>query len=227
MSIFVLLVCRMLDNLIVYISIYCSILPAASLLSKSIKWPLKIIGVYSIYSILSDLFLSKISQRLFGTEIISYRFFTLVEFALFCSYLYFSINQKKFKKIIPIAVLIFTISVIIDLSNLSFNDFDSLPTGIESIIILSLSILCLSEILNSSDLFRKPKAWISFGLILYFSGSFFLFILSKNNLNNQEFANQYAIIISIFNIVKNISFFIAILVERKFNLNFNYNSKIA
>ena len=111
--------------------------------------------------------------------------------------------------------------------NHSLKDFDSLPTGIEAIILIIFSILCLLEILNSNDIFKKSKTWISFGIIIYFSGSFFLFILSSSNLKYEAFANDYAMIVSIFNIVKNLLFSTAVIVESKIYLKRNLNSTVA
>ena len=119
---------------------------------------------------------------------------------------------------------IFLLSIILDISSYSFNEFDSLPTGIESLILISITILILKENLNSIDALNKASTWIFFGFIVYFSGSLFLFVLSQKNIHNSEFSDLYAIITATLNILKNIIFCIAIIIEknsRKQTLNLN------
>lgn len=217
-----------IDTLVVYISIYCSIIPATLLLiGSNKKGSLILIGIYSIYSIVSDVVISKFFLNHYGSEIIGYRIFTLIEFLLLISYLYISIKRNYYKRYIILSATVFICSIIYDVINHSLKDFDSLPTGIEAIILIIFSILCLLEILNSNDIFKKSKTWISFGIIIYFSGSFFLFILSSSNLKYEAFANDYAMIVSIFNILKNLLFSAAVIVESKIYLKRNLNSTIA
>jgi len=105
--------------------------------------------------------------------------------------------------------------LIVDIFTNSFSKFDSLPTGFESIIIIFFSILLLFEKLNSDNLNFNYTIWISFALIIFFAGTFFLFILSQNNFSNSNFSDTYGYVVAIFNTLKNILFGIGIITESK------------
>ncbi|NBO58512.1 MAG: hypothetical protein EBU73_06190, partial [Chitinophagia bacterium] len=147
-------------------------------------------------------------------ELIAYRLFTIIEFLILIFFLYKSTQKFIYKKIILYSLPIFLLSILLDVSNYSLNEFDSLPTGIESLILISVAILILRESLNNIDALSKASTWIFFGCIVYFSGSLFLFVLSQKNIHNSEFSDLYAIITATLNIFKNIIFCTAIIIER-------------
>ncbi len=164
----------------------------------------KALAIYFAYSLISDLLLSQASFKYFNTEIYSYRIFTFVEYSLLTFYIWHEVQNVSFKRIIKYSTLLFFFFFIGDIFLGSISDFDSIPTAIESILIMIALLLLVYERIIKLDNSINPSIWISIGLLLFFSGTFFLFILSKNNFNNIEFSNTYGYIISAFNIVKNI-----------------------
>lgn len=194
------------------------------MIGTPVKKPISIIGFYSFYSFSSDVLINKYFLNHFGSELIAYRLFTIIEFSTLIIFLYKSTQKPVYKKSIIYLIPIFLLSIILDISSYSFNEFDSLPTGIESLILISITILILKENLNNIDALNKASTWIFFGFIVYFSGSLFLFVLSQKNIHNSEFSDLYAIITATLNILKNIIFCIAIIIEknsRKQTLNLN------
>ena len=151
----------------------------------------------------------------FGSEIIAYRIFTVVEFTLLMAFLFTNTKKSFNKKLVLIASIFFLISFLFDYQSFKITEFDSLPTGIESLIIIVLTILNIKENLTRDNILKQSATWINFANLLFFSGSFFLFILSQNNLQNTEFANIYAFSIAILNIIKNGLYSFGILIDKK------------
>ena len=178
---------------------------------------LLLICSYSVYSFFTDIFLSRFFQLHFGSEILSYRLFTVVEFIIFICFIYINATNKKIKKIALLSVLVFFISLIIDLGKFNIYDFDSLPSGVESISIITLTIICIREKLMSEKILTQIDIWVHFANLLYFSGLFFLFILSQKNIHNSEFANIFAIATAVFNIIKNLIYSTGIIIYKNSN----------
>lgn len=178
---------------------------------------LLLICSYSVYSFFTDIFLSRFFQLHLGSEILSYRLFTVVEFIIFICFIYINATNKKIKKIALLSVLVFFISLIIDLGKFNIYDFDSLPSGVESISIITLTIICIREKLMSEKILTQIDIWVHFANLLYFSGLFFLFILSQKNIHNSEFANIFAIATAVFNIIKNLIYSTGIIIYKNSN----------
>ena len=142
-----------------------------------------------------------------------------MEFALFISFLYFHIKSKKAKRILVYTGITYTIFYIVFTTLTSGNpafEFDSLPTGIETIIILLFSYYYLYERMNDTNtlfIYNTYPFWVVIGVVLYLSGSFFVYI-STNNLSKEEI-KTYWIITNIFSILKSILFAVAILIHAK------------
>lgn len=96
-------------------------------------------------------------------------------------------------------------------------DFDSLPSGVESILIITLTIICIREKLMSEKILTQIDIWVHFANLLYFSGLFFLFMLSQKNIHNSEFADIFAIATAVFNIIKNLIYSTGIIVYKNSN----------
>ncbi len=175
---------------------------------------LLLICSYSVYSFFTDIFLSRFFQLHLGSEILSYRLFTVVEFLIFICFIYINASNKKIKKITLLSVLVFFISLIIDLGKFNVYDFDSLPSGVESILIITLTIICIREKLMSEKMLTQIDIWVHFANLLYFSGLFFLFILSQKNIHNSEFANIFSIATAVFNIIKNLIYSTGIIIYK-------------
>jgi hypothetical protein len=174
-----------------------------------------VIFFYFLYSIVSDLFLDQISKKFLQTEIVSFRLFTIVEFISFSIIFYkinFSISKKR---IILQSSSLFFLAIIIDLLTNSIENFDSLPTGVESILILFYCILTLYEQISTGKPLYSFPVLFAFSLILFFAGTFFLFILSQNNFENEEFSTLYDYIVAISKILMTLLMSVGILASRK------------
>lgn len=214
LSIFVKINITFIENIIIYLSIFSGLVPVLMIfILKKYELSLKIICFYSIYGIISDLILSKLSIKYFGTEIYSYRLFTVIEFVSLSLFIYFSIETVKFKKIILLTFILFFVGIIIDFFTSSLNQFDSLPSGIESLLILNSALLLLYEkVLNEATSNKNTSPIIiTSGIIIFFSGTFFLFILSQKNYTDTNFSKSYGYLVAFFNIIKNIFIILGII----------------
>ncbi|HEV2830971.1 MAG TPA: hypothetical protein VGW31_03230, partial [Hanamia sp.] len=85
--------------------------------------------------------------------------------------------------------------------------FDSFASGIESIIIILLCTYYLfSQVKNSNNLlvYSTFNFWVAITFLIYFSGTFFLYIMTYSLRSDIAFQKQYFVINASFNILKNI-----------------------
>jgi uncharacterized membrane protein YgdD (TMEM256/DUF423 family) len=183
--------------------------------SKKKQRGLWFIAFYLFYSMLTDLVLNKLSLKFFDSEIYSYRLFTIVEFSVLSFYLLKELVSDKFRLFIKISSIVFGAFVLFDLLTGTLNEFDSIPTGVESILILCSSLLVLYEKIIKNEDYNVSSIWISVGIVLFFSGTFFLFILSESNFNDSAFSETYSYILASFKIISYVLFSIGILLENK------------
>ena len=174
-----------------------------------------LLAIYLFYSILTDLVLNKLSLKYFQSEIYSYRLFTIIEFFLLSIYLFKELISSNYRTFIKISSIIFSLFVVFDLATGTLNEFDSIPTGVESILILSSSVLLLYERIIKNEDYNVSSIWISIGLVLFFSGTFFLFILSESNFNNSGFSKTYSYILASFKIISYCLFSVGMIFENK------------
>jgi hypothetical protein len=91
---------------------------------------------------------------------------------------------------------------------------DSIPIGVECILILIFSFFYLYEQMKDTDslfIYSTTPFWIILAMMLYLAGSFFIYIYASQ-LPHKDVA-KYWVLTNIFSILKNIFFSIAILVN--------------
>jgi hypothetical protein len=96
------------------------------------------------------------------------------------------------------------------------NSFDSITVGVESILIILMCIYYLIvQIKGANNLFvySTSNFWIVITFLIYLSGTFFLYIMAENMINDRAFQSQYDIINSAFNVLKNVLLSIAMLMK--------------
>ena len=137
-----------------------------------------------------------------------FNLFTLVEYSFFCYFIYLVLPNDLIRKIIPFIWAGFLAFAIIDFA--FFNkgeEFDSFATGIEQIIIIFLCIYYFFiQIRRSTNLlvYSTFDFWVVIAFLIFFAGTFFLYILTESMREIVTFQIQYTIINLSFNILKNI-----------------------
>jgi hypothetical protein len=130
--------------------------------------------------------------------------FTVVEYITFALVFLFSIEKKEFKQlIIGLSIGFITFQVLFTF-NSGHSHLDSVPIGIETILIFVYSFYFLyQEFKKESQLLLKNSMfWIAIGIVFYLAGSFFFNILA-NHMTYLEL-DQYWFYSYIFDIIKNI-----------------------
>jgi hypothetical protein len=111
----------------------------------------------------------------------------------------------------------FIIYSFIDLNLSAAASFDSIPTVVECLILLSFSIFYLYEEIGSPNtlfLYTTSNFWVAVSIIIFFSGTFFLFIYAQKNSGDPAFSHTFKIIMGVSSVIKNILFLIAFIIAK-------------
>ena len=148
--------------------------------------------------------------------------FTLIEYSFFCYFFYLIISKSTAKKIVPFVWLSFVLFALIDFIYINqMKSWDSFASGIESIIIILLCIYYLfSQIKGSNNLliYSTFSFWVIITFLIYFSGTFFLYLMADSMRENVSFQKQYFVINSSFNILKNILLCVAMTMKTNYTI---------
>jgi hypothetical protein len=172
--------------------------------TESLKKILRWLAIYSGISFLTDLVL-QISPQDSNFELLFS--FTLLEYACFAYMFYMLLSKPVNQKIVIVGSFAFMVMVTVTLMDFGSKQFDNINSGTEAILIIVYSILYLSEKLNIENLepiFDNPGSFIVIGCLFYLAGNLFLFITSE------EQSRGVWIINSLFNLIKNVFFVVAI-----------------
>lgn len=193
------------------------------LFSKQNKHALSIIIFsYCLYSLTIDIVRSFEHSSTFISNLPFADFFllstyTIVEYILLASCIYILLRRKTLKRLILILSIIFLIVAITNLIQslrVKSSDLDSIPIAVSSLILITGSILYFFESIQNPEIgfiYSKPGFWVVVGIMIYFSGTFFLF-LQYDNLSKQEKDSFWIINIICF-ILKNIFFSISFILK--------------
>jgi len=145
-----------------------------------------------------------------------YAFFTFTELIFFTALYWVNIKAKKFKVLSVVVTLLFVISQIIYYYSVNSVRIDSIPVGLETLIVyIYIFSFFYDRFKNIDDqyIYNNYCFWVSIGIMIYLGGSFFFFILG-NHLSPEQ--NEKYWDYSFFvDIAKNILFSISLLVFAK------------
>ncbi len=213
---------KTIENLFNYLAFYSAFIPVFFFFfffkkSRPIR-ALWVIITYCTYNFLTDFIYRYIPSR--PSELFIYSLFTFVEYYLFTYALYIVIKNQRFKRVIIILGILFTIFLLIYDFTATQNSIDSIPIGMEAILVLIFSFYYLFERMNDTStlfIYNHYSFWIILGMLLYLAGSFFIYIFSAQLLSEHRGSEvaHYWIFTNIFSILKNIFFAIAIIINAK------------
>jgi len=134
-----------------------------------------------------------------------FHLYTPIEFA-FVVFIFVYFFKGKLTSLGYFGIILFFLFCIVNVIFFeSLNDFNSIPRGFEGLIVICLSIYFFFRLFIADEfihLMKYPYFWLFSGWLLYFSGTFFLFIYSSKNAMGINFT--YLIIHSVLNIFLNI-----------------------
>ena len=141
------------------------------------------------------------------TYLLILRVHLVIEYILISLFLYNIFRSKIVKKIVLILIVPYIVYSIYDYHLYGNSDFVNYPTIVEFLIFIVLIIYFLFEKMQYS--FQEPilnsiNFWISVGIFVYVTGSFFYFLLVINSKTaTVEFNRQLLIISCIVTVIKN------------------------
>ncbi len=209
-------------NLIRYTGVFSHLLPLVFFLlykRHSKDKSLWVIFYYIIYCILNEIVGYYLHIILSELSFILFAVFTIVELAFFCFFYYYILlnaNAKARKFVFPIWLCFFIISIIDFFFVNKMDDFDSFPSGLQTILIISMCVYYLFLQIKGTDnlyVYSTANFWIIITFLIYVSGTFFLYIMTETMKHNRAFQIQYLVINSIFNILKNVLLSIAMVMK--------------
>lgn len=108
--------------------------------------------------------------------------YTFFEYTVFALLFYLNLKSKRSQVAIIVISISFYFFQIIHFLFIENKRMDSIPIGIESIIILTFVVLFFLEILSNPEsgyIYSHYCFWISVGLLIFLSGNFFMNILAE------------------------------------------------
>jgi len=195
------------------IAVYSVIVPLISAIInfKTITNTLKILGVFVIIMTIFEL-VNNIHMRYGINNMYIFHIYSYIEFIVISIIFHTLLKSKKLKIGIYIScILFYTFSVINLLKWETLYDFNSNQFAVEAVIIFFYCIGYYTELMKNPSvvhLEKSPEFLLVSGYFVYFSGTFMLFISSKELLltNNEG----YWILNSILNILLNIIYTIVL-----------------
>lgn len=107
--------------------------------------------------------------------------FTLIEYFAVTYFLWVNTDNKKFQKILAGLFVLFSSFIVVYFLMVPFDIVDSVPVGVETILVISLSVYILYEQVNNSfdPVYNKPVFWVITALLIYLAGSFFIYLYAN------------------------------------------------
>ena len=152
--------------------------------------------------------------------------YTITEFLFFSTLIYQQLKTQRNKSILIFLAIVCIVIQVIHFLTVKKVRLDSIPIGIETILIFFFTFLYFQEQLKKSDQFFINKnyfTWIAIGILVYLGGCFFIYLLA-NNLTYHELI-QYWKFTYIVELIKNALFIIAMFLFAKEQSKVNGTSK--
>lgn len=135
------------------------------------------------------------------------RVFLVAEFNLLAYYYLGRLHWKHRKMLIWIGSALYTLYSLIDFIITPLGQFDFFSLVMESLFFLVILLLFFYEKMKYSlkePVYFSSEFWFSVAFLVYFSGNFFLFLVTQSNINNQQFVINYNLMYGFFTFLKNI-----------------------
>ncbi|MCW3074448.1 MAG: hypothetical protein JWP69_1517 [Flaviaesturariibacter sp.] len=208
---------KTIENLFIYTAVYSALLPFLLFFLFYIKTKQQgLLQIVILYSFIE--FITNFTSFYLSVSVIRilYSAFTVIEYLLFAYCFYTLIKSPFIRKGIIYASLLYFIFAIFYFLLTKYKTLDSVPIGVETVLILIYAFYNLYEEMDSPSqilIYNKYQFWIVGGIIMYLAGCFFIYIFA-NQVDAATF-RQYWMFTNIFTTLKNVLFSISILVFLK------------
>jgi hypothetical protein len=152
--------------------------------------------------------------------------YTFFEYGVFTSIFWVTITNTKIKRLILTTSVLFFAFQIFYLFNAKVKGLDSIPIGVETIIMLFYIFYFFyqfSRRLGSEYIYNHFGFWISVGILIYLGGSFFFFILFDHL--SKEDLETFGNLTYLAEIIKNVLFAFSMYVYSKHPIESNTRNK--
>lgn len=169
------------------------------------------ISLYLAYGIIADFFLNKVIDYIWKESFSGFRIYTIAEYIFLSLFLNQSIKSSKSLYLIKVLSILFILYTGYDFLQPHSEIFDSIPAGISSLLIILYCNFYFFEKLHDPKIiiYNEFTFWIVASLVLYFSGTFFLFVF-YNYYKSKAYVNLYSLFNGLFIVVRNILFLIGV-----------------
>ena len=208
-----------IENLFVYLAVFSDLLPLTLAFlfyhkTKSEKG-LSVLNVYLLFDLFANIILLYFIPENRNHKYV-YPIFTLIETVLFAGFYFLTFKRSRFKNAAFILSVFVTVSFIIYyiiryLILPKPPRIDSVPIGIETVLMIVFLLMYLYEQINDTTtlfVYYKHSFWVAIGIIIFLAGSLFIFAFASQ-LPLKEL-QKYWVFTNIFCIVRNCFFTIAI-----------------
>ena len=147
-------------------------------------------------------------------------FYTFLEYSFFTFIFWYNIRNKVFRFLIPVASVFFIAFQIFFVTTTSFKRLDSIPIGIETILLFVYIFFFFYEFskqIKDVFIYNHYSFWIAVGIMIYLGGSFFFYILI-NSLHQSE-VDKFGNMTYIAEIIKNLLFALSIYLYKRYPVN--------
>jgi len=151
-------------------------------------------------------------------------FYTFLEYSIFTYIFWVNIKNNAFRKFVLVVSILFIVFELYYVSSTSLQRLDSIPIGIETILIFIYIFgffFEFSKNVKDTFIYNHYCFWLSVGILIYLGGSFFYYIL-VNHLNEED-VERFGNLTYIAEILKNLLFCIAIFMYKKYPINKPHN----
>ena len=149
--------------------------------------------------------------------------YTIFEYISFASILFFAITNKKYRSIIIALSIGFSTFQVFYFMTTKIGRLDSIPVGIETILIFFYIFLLLYEQFKNPEVtsvLNTYSFWLALGMLLYLGGCFF-FNIMINYISEKEI-DSYLFLTYIPEVLKNLFFSVAIYLYTKIAHKLNH-----
>lgn len=145
-----------------------------------------------IFSLAIFEFVGEIASNYLGTNLFLFHLYTYVEFGIIAFIFYNLSKEVVWKRIILIFAIIFALFSIINLTFIeTLLQFNSNQRYLEGIMILIFCVGYYTKLLRKAEniyLEKHPFFWLTSGYFIYFAGTLFLFLFSRELMENNNAA---------------------------------------
>jgi hypothetical protein len=189
------------------------------MVSKHKDGGLWVLFFLNFYSFLTNLLIiNNWNTRIGLNDYLLYRLYTILGYSLVALFFYKNISSRLIKRLLIITYIFLVLYAAYDYITSPPKSFDSIPSSIEAIFIIISAILYLFEQIKKPKvlfIYTLDKFWIVASLLIYYTGTFFLFISAEAYFADPTFNKNYNLINNSFLLLKNIVFAIGLLIKDK------------